>query len=157
MTSEAAEAPVWPTHADGSNMTIGEMSPQDRRAQVKAAVARVMGRLPKPECPYCGATEGLRMVHDGGGFTAPEYTCEADFTAPDDGPCFDDLPHVPGSKEQLTDALNGMIGLCQLVRSRVDCPQPIWASLTYNHRITAAHDALRAAGVEVAGELAVGS
>lgn len=32
----------------------------------------------KPECPYCGATEGLRMVHDGGGFVEPEYTCEAD-------------------------------------------------------------------------------
>lgn len=44
------------------------------------------------ECPYCGATEGLRMVNDGGGFIAPSYTCEDCFTTSDDGPCFDDLP-----------------------------------------------------------------
>jgi hypothetical protein len=53
------------------------------------------GRLPmKPECPYCGATEGLRVLCDGGGYIPPEYTCEACFTARDDGPCFDDLPIV---------------------------------------------------------------
>lgn len=48
----------------------------------------------RPVCPYCGATEGLRQLHDGGGYIAPEYTCEADFTASDTGPCFDDLAPV---------------------------------------------------------------
>ena len=33
----------WPKRADGSNMTIGEMSPADRRAQVAASCHRVMG------------------------------------------------------------------------------------------------------------------
>jgi hypothetical protein len=46
---------------------------------------------PGPECPYCGTTEGLRQVHDGGGFVEPEYTCAGCFAAQDDGPCFDDL------------------------------------------------------------------
>lgn len=46
------------------------------------------------ECPYCGATEGLRVRCDGGGYIAPEYTCENCFTGQDDGPCFDDLPEV---------------------------------------------------------------
>lgn len=45
-----------------------------------------------PECPYCGATTGLRALHGGWGIVPPEYTCEADFTPRDDGPCFDDLP-----------------------------------------------------------------
>jgi len=47
-----------------------------------------------PACAYCGHTIGLRMVHDGGGFTAPEYACEACFVATDTGPCFDDLREV---------------------------------------------------------------
>ena len=44
-----------------------------------------------PDCSYCGATEGLRVWCDGGGYTAPEYTCEVCFTGTDDGPCFDEL------------------------------------------------------------------
>jgi len=48
----------------------------------------------KPECPYCGATEGLRVKSNGAGFEAPEFTCEGCFTGTDDGPCFDDLPEV---------------------------------------------------------------
>ena len=54
----------------------------------------------KPECPHCGATEGLRIKCDGGEFAfgyriAPvEYTCEGCFTGTDDGPSFDDLPEV---------------------------------------------------------------
>ena len=54
----------------------------------------------KPECPYCGITEGLRIKSDGGlstfGFLLmpPEYTCEDCFAGTDDGPCFDDLPAV---------------------------------------------------------------
>lgn len=49
-------------------------------------------RLAKPECPYCGATEALRVKHDGGRFEASEFTCEACFTGTDTGPSFDDLP-----------------------------------------------------------------
>lgn len=62
------------------------------------AVLNESGRLvfrrsdQKPTCPYCGATEGLRVKCDGGGYIAPEYTCEDCFTATDTGPCFDDLP-----------------------------------------------------------------
>jgi hypothetical protein len=48
-----------------------------------------------PECPYCGATEGLRIKCDGFGIEAPEFTCEGCFTPADDGPCFDDLPIAP--------------------------------------------------------------
>lgn len=81
---------TWPKRADGLNMTVGEMSPDDRRAQVAASVNRVMGRI-KPECPYCSTTEGLRIKCDGYGSIAPEYTCEACFTGTDTGPSFDDL------------------------------------------------------------------
>jgi hypothetical protein len=45
----------------------------------------------KPECPYCGATKGLRVKCDGGGYIAPDYICEECFTGTDTGPCFDDL------------------------------------------------------------------
>ena len=48
----------------------------------------------KPKCPYCGATEGLRVKCAGYGRIAPEYTCEGCFTGTDDGPCFDDLPEA---------------------------------------------------------------
>jgi len=42
-------------------------------------------------CPYCGATENLRIsVQDPWG-RIHEVICEDDFTATDDGPCFDDL------------------------------------------------------------------
>ena len=30
----------WPTRPDGSNMSIGEMSPEDRKAQIAAAARR---------------------------------------------------------------------------------------------------------------------
>lgn len=48
----------------------------------------------KPECPYCGATNGLRVKNIGYGPTGPEFTCEDCFTGTDDGPSFDDLPEV---------------------------------------------------------------
>lgn len=52
--------------------------------------------MTQPTCPYCGTTTGLRKLHDGYGSVPPEYTCEADFTPRDDGPCFDDLqPYFP--------------------------------------------------------------
>ncbi|PWJ88401.1 hypothetical protein C8D77_111124 [Mesorhizobium loti] len=48
----------------------------------------------KLECPYCGATKGLRYKHRGYGPVPPEVTCEGCFTPRDDGPTFDDLPEV---------------------------------------------------------------
>lgn len=63
----------------------------------------------KPECPYCGATEGLRYLHRGYGPVAPEFICEADFTPRDDGPCFDDLPAVT-SWPKHSDGSNMTIG-----------------------------------------------
>lgn len=53
-----------------------------------------------PMCPYCGAYEGLRMIHDGGGYIEPEFVCEDCFTPSDDGPCFDDLavPHAEAER-----------------------------------------------------------
>ena len=59
----------------------------------RARSAHMAGQ--RPECPYCGATEGLRVPCDGGGHIPPEYTCETCFTPRDDGPCFDDLPPLP--------------------------------------------------------------
>jgi hypothetical protein len=53
--------PAWPKRPDGSNMTVGEMSPQDRRAQMEAANARFMTGA--TVCPACST----------GGF---HYTCE---------------------------------------------------------------------------------
>jgi hypothetical protein len=49
---------------------------------------------PQPECPYCGATEGLRVACDRWTIEAPDYICADCFTPPDDGPCFDDLAEV---------------------------------------------------------------
>jgi len=56
--------------------------------------------LAKPECAYCGATEGLRVRCDGGEFAfgfciqSPEYVCESCFKGTDCGPNFDDLKPV---------------------------------------------------------------
>ncbi|MGX5803370.1 hypothetical protein ACWGS9_19240 [Bradyrhizobium sp. Arg314] len=47
----------------------------------------------KIECPYCGATEGLRVACDCG-IETPDYICEGCFTPTDTGPCFDDLPEL---------------------------------------------------------------
>lgn len=44
----AQTTPVWPKRADGSNMTIAEMSPDDRHAQMSAANARVMNPIREP-------------------------------------------------------------------------------------------------------------
>jgi hypothetical protein len=51
--------------------------------------------MTKPECPYCGATKGLRVACDGGGFVAPDYICADCFMGQDEGPCFDDLAEAP--------------------------------------------------------------
>jgi hypothetical protein len=50
----------------------------------------------KPECPYCGATENLRVIRCDG-YIPDEYICADCFTGTDTGPCFDDLPAVGGS------------------------------------------------------------
>ena len=53
-----------------------------------------------PECSYCGTKEGLRQIHDGGGYEAPEYTCAGCFTTSYTGPCFDDLPEARTQQDQ---------------------------------------------------------
>jgi DNA (cytosine-5)-methyltransferase 1 len=63
------------------------------RNAVIPQIPEMIGRaIQMPSCPYCGATEGLRVKSNGGGFEEPEYTCEGCFTGSDDGPGFDDLP-----------------------------------------------------------------
>jgi hypothetical protein len=74
---------------DGKSINAGEWI--DR---ADGLVELVIAFPVKPECPYCGATDGLRMKCDGGGYVAPEYTCEGCFTGTDDGPNFDDLPEA---------------------------------------------------------------
>jgi hypothetical protein len=60
--------------------------------RVEQEIRRLRPQGPaKPECPYCGATEGLRVKSSGSGIEAPEYTCEGCFTGTDDSPSFDDL------------------------------------------------------------------
>jgi hypothetical protein len=39
---------AWPTHADGRPMTIGEMSPEQRAVQIKAACARLKAEMEHP-------------------------------------------------------------------------------------------------------------
>ena len=56
----ASETREWPKREDGSNMTIGEMTLDDRRAQMAAANFRVMNPV---RCSAC-RTDGF------------QYTCE---------------------------------------------------------------------------------
>lgn len=65
------------------------ISLSDARRKAEWAIAAFAAA--KPECPYCGATEGLRIKCDSYGPIAPELTCEACFTGTDTGPSFDDL------------------------------------------------------------------
>lgn len=62
---------------------------REENIALRAALAAVSKTT--PECPYCGAAKGLRVKCDGGGYVAPEYTCEDCFTGTDTGPSFDDL------------------------------------------------------------------
>lgn len=48
----------------------------------------------------------------------------------------------------MADAIKGLIGLCQLLRNRDDCPTEIRQALTHNHRLIAAYEALSAAGID---------
>jgi len=43
-----AEAP-WPTREDGSNKTVGEMTPDEMRAVMKAASERTKRHFERPE------------------------------------------------------------------------------------------------------------
>lgn len=57
----------------------------------------------RPECDYCGETEGLRVAHEGWGKVPPGFICEECFTGEDTGPCFDDLPTVEEWLDQQTE------------------------------------------------------
>jgi hypothetical protein len=71
----AAATPEWPKRADGSNMTIGEMSPEDRRAQVAASTARVMSGMARKGPDYGDIQIGDAAEYDGlgEGFVVEEY------------------------------------------------------------------------------------
>jgi hypothetical protein len=78
--------------ADGSVASMMASSVLERLSLIETAALRLANpKRTRPECPYCGADEGLRVKCAGYGDVAPEYTCEACFTGSDDGPCFDDL------------------------------------------------------------------
>lgn len=50
---------------------------------------------PVHECPYCGATNGLRIARQDPRTGVIDPICGDCFTSMDDGPCFDDLPLLP--------------------------------------------------------------
>lgn len=55
-----------------------------------------MAKVAKHECPYCGATDGLRIAQDGREYgLGVDLICEDDYSGGDEGPCFDDLPVWP--------------------------------------------------------------
>ncbi|MRX31874.1 hypothetical protein [Aminobacter sp. MDW-2] len=58
-----------------------------------------------------------------------------------------DIPLITAAPS-MADAIKGLIGLCQLLRNRDDCPSEIRQALTYNHRIVAGYEALSAAGID---------
>lgn len=41
----SAQHTPWPTHADGRSMTLGEMTPEQRRERVNASVKRFESEL----------------------------------------------------------------------------------------------------------------
>lgn len=41
----APVSPAWPTRADGTNKTMGEMTKEERREQVKASIERTKYEL----------------------------------------------------------------------------------------------------------------
>ena len=51
----------WPKHPDGQNMKMGEMTPEQRREQWKAAVARVKANIERPEMQ----AQLARVLNDG--------------------------------------------------------------------------------------------
>jgi hypothetical protein len=51
----------WPKRPDGSNMTLGEMSPEDRRAQLKAAAERFKAKHARELAP---AVQLVLAKHD---------------------------------------------------------------------------------------------
>lgn len=71
----ATATSTWPKRADGSNMTIGEMSPEDRRAQVKASTARVMGAIASklPDYGDIQIGDAAEYADLGEGFVIEEY------------------------------------------------------------------------------------
>ena len=42
-------ASTWPTHEDGTNKRVGEMTPEEKRAVFKAAVERVQAGFERPD------------------------------------------------------------------------------------------------------------
>jgi hypothetical protein len=83
--------------ADGSVAGMMADSVLERLSQIETAALHLANpKKARPECPYCGATKGLRYLHEGYGPVPPEFTCEGCFTVRDDGPSFDDLKVAAG-------------------------------------------------------------
>lgn len=51
----------WPKHPDGRNMKMGEMTPEQRRAQWKAAAERFKAEVERPEMQ----AQLVRVLNDG--------------------------------------------------------------------------------------------
>lgn len=68
-----ATSPTWPKREDGSNMTIGEMSQEDRRAQMSAANARVMNPVKAPQIGDVQIGDSAEYDDLGAGFVIEEF------------------------------------------------------------------------------------
>lgn len=48
MTETVEAKPAWPTHPDGTNKRMGEMTAEERRIQVKASCERLRAEFEHP-------------------------------------------------------------------------------------------------------------
>ncbi len=60
----------------------------------------------------------------------------------------DENARLIAASPDMADAIKGLIGLCQMIRNRDDCPAEIRQALTHNHRIIAGYEAISKAGIE---------
>lgn len=58
----------WPTHQDGRPKKMGEMTPEERKAQFRDAVATVKSRIETP-----AMQQALREFLDGTADAAPKH------------------------------------------------------------------------------------
>lgn len=61
---------------------------------------------------------------------------------------WDFIVRAVNNHERLLEALNGLVGLVQLVTARSDMPENIKAAIAANHRLLTANEAIRLAEAE---------